>query len=40
MTPERVAILIGAPCYFAIYIISRIYVKKKGGDVEAANLDI
>lgn len=35
---ERIAIFIGAPCYLAIYIFSRIYVKKTGG--EAANIDI
>ena len=35
---EAVAIYVCAPCYLAIYIVSRIYTKKKG--VAAANLDI
>ncbi len=35
---EAVAIYVCAPCYLAIYIFSRIYVKKKG--VTAANIDI
>lgn len=35
---EAVAIYVCAPCYLAIYIVSRIYTKKKG--VSAANLDI
>ena len=37
---ERIAIFVGAPCYLGIYIFSRIYIKKKGGEVEAANIDI
>ena len=35
---EAVAIYVCAPCYLAIYIVSRIYTKKKG--IAAANLDI
>ncbi|MCR5481897.1 MAG: amino acid permease [Clostridia bacterium] len=35
---ERTGILVCAPCYLAIYIISSIYTKKKG--VKAANIDI
>ncbi|WP_419025440.1 amino acid permease [Emergencia sp.] len=35
---EAVAIYVCAPCYLAIYIVSRIYTKKKG--VAAVNLDI
>ena len=35
---EAVAIYVCAPCYLAIYIVSRIYTKQKG--VAAANLDI
>lgn len=35
---EAVAIYVCAPCYLTIYIVSRIYTKKKG--VSAANLDI
>ena len=35
---EAVAIYVCAPCYLAIYIVSRIYTKKKGA--AAANLDI
>lgn len=35
---EAAAIYVCAPCYLAIYIVSRIYTKKKG--IAAANLDI
>ncbi len=35
---ERTGILVCAPCYFAIYVISSIYTKKK--DITAANIDI